>query len=186
MKSNVLEPPTWLTAEDAQSQMSSAAWKFISYSGSLTEHLRHITNNKINFRLLFANWEHANPMERQALNLSGQMRTWIRCIEHRYENNLWVYGRAIFPETTINATKGKISGLGVQSLGEIIFKDTHLKRDPFLYCLLSKESAYYLALSFISDVKDSVWARRSVVYFQAQPILITEIFMPESYAQSNA
>ena len=185
MQPNVLQLPVWMTADEAQSHIPTNAWALISYPDSLTGHLRQLTNNNVIFRLLFANWGHADPIERQALNLASEERTWIRCIEHRYENKLWVYGRTIFPEATIKATRKIFSGLGVQSLGDVIFQDPSLKREPFSYALLSQNNIYYPSLASVVDKKENVWARRSILYFQEQPILINEIFMPESYAQPN-
>lgn len=177
MQPNVLEIPTWLSAEEAQSQMPAEAWALLSDTSSLTARLRQLAQNNFSFRLLFANWGHANPIERHALNLAPEERTWIRCIEHRYRDCVWVSGRAIFPEKTVQATQEKISGLGIQSLGDVIFKDPSLKRDPFSFCLLTEDNVDYPA--------PNLWARRSIMYYQQNPILITEVFRPESYAPRN-
>src|SRR5262245_11866234 len=117
----------WLSADEARLQMSNTAWELISHNGSLTQHLRQITRNKIQHRLLLANWGQATPTERQALQLAADERTWIRQIEWRCLGALWVHARAVFPETTIKQTQETIPGLGVQSLGEVIFKDPNLK-----------------------------------------------------------
>lgn len=186
MKSNVLQIPTWLNADEAKSQMPTTAWHCISQPGSLSEYLRTITQGTIQHRLLFANWGRANSIERQALHLSAEVRTWVRCIEWRHQDKLWVYARAIFPESTIKTTQTLIPGLGVQSLGDVIFKIPHLTRSPFTYCLLTKDSVYYADLASTIDTTPSVWARRSIIYFHNQPILIIEIFTPEAYATPNA
>ena len=163
--------PLWLSSDDAQSQIPAHIWPLISYPDSLTERLRQITQQQLGFRLLFANWGSATPDERQSLNLSTEEPTWIRCIEHRHNDQLWVYGRTVFPKTTIHATEHTLSGLGVQSLGDVIFKDPDLRRDPFEYCLLDNQSPHALL--------PNGWARRSTVYFQQQPMLITEVFLPD-------
>lgn len=186
MRPSVLQIPTWLNADEAKSQMPTVAWPLISQTGSLSECLRNRTQGEIQHRLLFANWGHANPIERQVLNLTAQERTWLRCIEWRYYDTVWVHARAIFPESMVNATQNLIPGLGVQSLGDVLFKDSHLTRDPFTYCLLNKDSVYYSELASIIDTAQAVWARRSILHFQNHPILVIEIFMPEAYATSNA
>ncbi|MCB1828195.1 MAG: chorismate lyase [Coxiellaceae bacterium] len=186
MKSNVLQIPNWLPSDAAQPEMSVAAWNLLSHTDSLTTHLRELTHNSIRHCLLAANWGHPTAIERQALKLENDERTWIRSIEWRRKNQLWVHARAVFPESTIKATGTKFPGLGIQSLGEIIFKDPELKRDPFFFSLLGKDSVYYSIIPEIIDATDTVWARRSILHYQDHPILITEIFMPESYAQSNA
>lgn len=186
MKSNVLQLPNWLSIEAAQTEMLISAWELISYTDSLTAHLRNITNHEIQHHLLSANWGRATPIERQALHLESGERTWVRCIEWRYHNNLWVHARVVFPESTIEATGKQFPGLGVQSLGEVIFKDPALQRDPFTFSLLDEDSVYYSIIPEIIDSADNVWARRSILRFQNHPILIIEIFMPDSYAQPNA
>jgi len=183
MKSNVLQFPAWLNAEDAKDIIPRKAWQLISHHGSLTEHLRKITNHQIRHSLLSANWGYATAAERQVLKLETTDRTWVRRIEWWYQNKLWVHARAIFPELTIKATGTTISGLGVQSLGEVIFKDLELTRDPFTFSLLEKESPYYSLVPSLKDFNEPTWARRSILHFKKHPILITEIFMPDAYAQ---
>ncbi len=179
-----MTPVTWINAEAARSQMSVFAWNLISSTGSLTNRLRNMSDGKMIFRLLFANWGSANSDERQILNLEAQEPTWVRRIEHCYKNRLWVSARVIFPKSTIKATKNTLSGLGIQPLGDLIFKDSSLKRQSFTYCLLNKEQNYCPTLTpIITAAHTNAWARRSVLYFQNQPLLITEIFMPDAYTK---
>lgn len=186
MKSNVLQLPTWLNAEEAKAMIPENAWQLLGHRGSLTEYLRNITNNTIQHCLLSANWGHATAMERQALNLNSNDRTWVRRIEWRHNKNLWVHARAIFPEETIKATGSSISGLGVQSLGEVIFKDPNLERSPFTFSLLEKESPLFPLIPALAHSNETIWARRSTLHFQKHPILITEVFLPDAYAEQNA
>lgn len=184
MRSTLLKLPDWLTAEEAREQMPAAAWPMISNAESLTQALRAQTNQKICHRLLHANWGSASPIERQALHLSPQEKTWLRTIEWRLEDQLWVVARAVFPESTIQASESQFTGLGVQALGEVLFQDPSLRREPFSYSLIDKESAYANSLGDLLSDGKTVWARRSIVYFKNLPILITEIFLPESYEAS--
>jgi len=186
MKSNVLQFPRWLNAKEAKALMPEKAWELIGHTGSLTEHLRQVTQHQIQHHLLCANWNHATAAERQALSLDETERTWVRRIEWRFQNALWVHARAVFPESTIQVTEATISGLGVQSLGEVIFKDPGLRRSPFTFSMLSKDSTLYSVTPTIIDSSDSVWARQSILYYKDHPLLITEIFVPETYAQRDA
>lgn len=182
MKSTVLPLPAWLNAQEARATIPQKTWNLISHTGSLTEQLRETTNNDIQHKLLSANWGQATLSEQKMLNLSGAERTWIRRIEWHYQETLWVHARVVCPEATLRATGTILPGLGVQSLGEIIFKDPALQRGPFSFSSLTKESPLYPDLTAAIDSTKPVWARRSILYLKEHPILVTEIFTPDMYA----
>lgn len=169
----------WYSRQEAQSQMSPATWDLISHNGSLTEHLRQSTKNKIQHRLLSANWGKAYDNERQALHSDTTERCWVRNIEWRYESQLWIYARAIIPESTIQATGTTLTSLGVQSLGEVIFKDPSIKRSDISIAQLDKNSAYYPLIG--STKKNEItWIRSSILHFKNHPLLIIEIFLHDA------
>jgi chorismate lyase len=185
MASNKARLSTWLNAKEAKQQLPPKAWELISLTGSLTKHLRQITDHVIEHRLLFANWRSATPGEQKALRLADNETTWIRDIEWRYHNRRWVYARVVIPQSTITATQTPFPALGVQSLGEILFVDNAIRRDAFCFLPLDKNNSDYPAIASSTNDNNPPWARRCVIYHQNAPLLITEIFFPEAYARTT-
>lgn len=146
---------------------------------SSSKWLREITNNQIEFRLVLAEWGHANLEECLMLNIIPNTLVWIREVEWVYQDTLWVYARVVIPETSLVKEAKKFTEIGSQSLGDILFTDPCLKRSPFEICRLTQNHPYYMyACKDINWFPKELWARRSIFHFHNQPLLINEIFTP--------
>lgn len=158
---------------------SKAVWQCVNHSGSLTQYLRQITMNTIQFHLRFAEWGKANLDEYQALGINTLTPTWIREIDFCYHDQPWIFGRVIIPETSLSKKNKCLLTAGKHSIGDILFKDPTVKRGSFEYARLFSNHAYSLAVSQdLSDIPQELWARRSIFYFHDKPILVAEVFLP--------
>jgi len=77
-------------------------------------------------------------------------------------NKIVVYARSIIPLTS--DTKD-ILNIGSKPLGEVLFNDTHIKRD-----------------SMQITQSDQIWGRRSAFTIGNSKILVSEFFMEDLYA----
>ncbi len=176
--------PQWLAPPEAQSMVPPKTWALMSHPGSLTQKLRELSNGQMQFRLIDASWGAAYPDEAEKLGVPPSESLWIRNIEMRYQDKLWVYGRGLAPKATLLANNDSLQTAG--SIGDIIFKDPNLKRDAFEYCQLTEKNAYYQPIkSALNDTEEPIWARRSILYFHQKPILVVEIFLPEVLLDAN-
>jgi len=169
----------WLSPTEAEPLMPPKAWALISHNNSLTKKLKDITNGEMEFHFLDADWGRAYPDEAEKLDLSTTESTWIRHIEMRHQNTLWTIGRVLIPKTSLQAGDLDLKNLGAQSIGNVLFQDTDLKRSAFEFLQLSGDHFYlgHFKTTHINANID-IWARRSVIYFHQKPLLIVELFLP--------
>ena len=92
----------------------------------------------------------------------------------------WIYARTAIPNCTLH-TVPKLANWGDMPLGNYLFSDKFTYRGKMEIGTLKMLHNPYKLMANISANKDSVlWGRRSVFYIKNQPLLITEIFLPEA------
>ena len=101
---------------------------------------------------------HANEVE--IINTKSECV--IREVALLGNNKIVVYARSIIPLTS--DTKD-ILNIGSKPLGEVLFNDTHIKRD-----------------SMQITQSDQIWGRRSAFTIGNSKILVSEFFMEDLYA----
>lgn len=128
-------------------------------SGSLTRRLRALTNHCIEFRVLQDQWGVADEISRLLVNRNNQDKTWIRHIEWRHHDVLWVEAIVIIPEKSIKYAP-ELQYVGQGSIGDLLFQDPTLKRSDFIF-----------------EKQEDDFLRRSIFYYKKQPLLISERFL---------
>ncbi len=96
-----------------------------------------------------------------------------------YQKKRWVVGRVVISK---NAITEKLKNVGATSIGDLLFKDPNLKHGEFEFLLLNDEHPYW---RHIPSTDQPVWARRSMLYFENKPLLITEIFLPDVFHHAH-
>lgn len=127
---------------------------------SLTKRLRTLTNNIISHHLLYDDWGIVNHNE----------TAWIRRIEFRYKNKLWISATIMIPETSVNEETQLLLTVGKKSIGDILFQDPTLTRSDFVFYKMDNHHG---------------WSRQSTVYFKKMPLLIAENFFSEFFNAIN-
>ncbi len=75
--------------------------------------------------------------------------------------------------------KKRFSALGTKPLGELLFTDPTVKRDPIEVARLTPgEWLYEMAVLEENYRPDELWARRSRFYIGGKVLLVNEIFLP--------
>lgn len=92
-------------------------------------------------------------------------RYWLREVIMYGDNIPWLIGRTLIPEETLTDNDKKLVELGRVPLGRYLFSHEHLTRD-------------YIEMGTSADR----WVRRSLLRLSQKPLLLTEIFLPESPA----
>lgn len=73
-----------------------------------------------------------------------------------------------------------VAGLGNQPLGALLFAHPLIKRQPLHYkALRATHPLYQKAAGVLSNPPSELWARRSLFYLHDEPLLVTEVFLPE-------
>ncbi len=91
-----------------------------------------------------------------------------------------VYAQTLMPESTIIGTEKRLSDLGNQSLGQILFQSNQAIRDQIECAVVENDSP--LALFIEDKLKQSLtktcFIRRSLFHLDNKPILVNECFLP--------
>ena len=90
-----------------------------------------------------------------------------------------VYARTVIPETTLVGEYKKLTELGTQPLGEILFADKSAYRSNMRYAKISTDCDLYNQVFNSNDVNSELWARQSLFYIKDNPLLIIEVFLPD-------
>lgn len=150
-------------------------WECLRAADSITERLHQISGGTTHLKLLSAAWGALYPEEATLLgNPAG--KTWIREIFHMHQEEPWVWGRTATPEKTLQNTG--LDGQTTQSIGNILFKDPHLKRTELALAQLPSDHPYCCAVPPPRNFDQPLWARRSVLWFHGHPLFVAEVFLP--------
>lgn len=92
----------------------------------------------------------------------------IRKVILKGDGQPWVFGYSVIPRTTASSRYYDLSSIGEQPLGETIFSANKVKRDSLM---MSK---------IIDEDDDTLYLRRSRLWMDGQPLLVTELFLPDA------
>jgi len=100
--------------------------------------------------------------EERAL-LPADERFWLREVLLFGDDQPWLAGRTLVPESTLNGPEAMLQQLGTRPLGRYLFSSSTLTRD------------------FIDPGQvEGLWGRRSRLRLSGKPLLLTELFLPAS------
>lgn len=99
--------------------------------------------------------------EKELLPADG--RFWLREIVLYGDAKPWLVGRTLVPESTLNGPELMLQKLGTRPLGRYLFSSSTLSRD-------------FIETGSI----DGLWGRRSRLRLSGKPLLLTELFLPDS------
>jgi chorismate lyase len=126
--------------------------EWLTSKESLTLRLRTFTKNKISLHLFYDDWGITDE----------NTEAWIRRMEWRYFDEVWVAATVIIPEQSITEDTMELTRIGDRSIGDVLFQDPTLTRTDFVF----------------NPLKNNVWSRHSIFHFKKKPISIIENFYP--------
>ncbi|MCH9769778.1 MAG: chorismate lyase [Gammaproteobacteria bacterium] len=183
VKSSSINPThlNWQAKLPADIAPNLANW--LSDSGSLTLRLQQLPAS-VSHQLLNANWQSAYPDEAHPLSITND-QAWVREITRSINNKVNIFGRSLIPKKTLQQCP-ELKQAGKISIGQILFADKNLRRLALEFAMLSKQHPLYQSVcQYLMTQPDRLIARRSVFIYQQNPLLITEIFLPEFIHWTN-
>lgn len=144
--------------------VSNTAFSWLNSKESLTQRLREFTHNQISHHLFYDDWGIASDPALASLNIIRDEKTWIRKMEWRLSDKIWVACDVVIPASSITSETEILKRIGKNSIGDILFQDPTLQRSEF---------EFY--------IEDNVVSRHSIFYFHGQPLLIIENFLPDFF-----
>lgn len=104
------------------------------------------------------------------------------------DNKPQVFARSLLPLKSLTGEEQKLAELGSKSLGQVLFNNPNLIRKNIEIALFSPVSSLSLLVSELNlPFTQSLWGRRSVFVLKNKPIMVAEVFLPDSvaYAMSD-
>lgn len=130
-------------------------------------------------RLLRQQWSRPLFDEAQALGLGARQVALIREVNLQCGETPMVFARSVVPAATVRVAQHRLTRLGTQSLGAILFSSPRLARSAVQFAELRAPHELYRRGRLASQrAFVRAWARRSVFLLQRQPLLVSEVFLP--------
>jgi len=138
-------------------------------TGSLTERAINYCqslNSHFNVNLVKLETNYPDIAETDILQIDTKQKCLIREVLLNCDNNAIIFARTVIPQTTLTGKHEQLKDLGNKPLGEYLFNQDDMTRGA-------------LQISFYRDSQTDTnyWARRSLFYLNAKPLLVYEIFL---------
>jgi len=151
---------------------------WLSDHGSLTQRLK---SRCTSFRVvpLETGLARANADEYALLGVAPGTRVYVREVLLLCNDVPVVFAHSVLPSAGLRGGWNGITRLGSRSLGEALFSDHRIERQPLAYCRVRNDHPLFRAAARQQAVAaSSLWARRSVFCLNRHPLLVTEVFLP--------
>lgn len=145
---------------------------------SLTQRVRAECDGDFDLRLLGQGWDRPLHDEARALRIQGRRVALVRQVELACHGTPWIFARSIIPQRTLRMNR-RLNALGTRPLADLLFRDPEVRRQRLeVGSLCPGQALYHLATEDRGPPAPRVWCRRSVYLMRAQPLLVTEVFLP--------
>jgi chorismate lyase len=175
VKSLILaSPPRWHSQQGGMSSSSAKTHEIRSWlleAGSLTLRLRNRYGDQFGVVLLQQRIGTPYIEECMALGLRPGARAIIREVGLMAGRSPVVLARSIIPQDTMKYADPRLSRLGNQPLGEILFTHPELGRTTLEWTKVPLRSLW--------NVKEVMGRRSLYTLGQSFPLLVAEFFLPE-------
>ncbi|PHM38444.1 chorismate-pyruvate lyase [Xenorhabdus mauleonii] len=155
-------PIHWFLTNDIDISESILDW--LMEVGSMTrrfeQHCQQVS--VVPFRECFIT---PDDLKNESEHLPVSEKYWLREVILYGDNIPWLLGRTVIPVETLSGPDKKLVDVGTVPLGRYLFSGNNLTRD---YIQIGQQG--------------NNWVRRSLLRLSGKPLLLTEVFLPESPA----
>ncbi len=118
--------------------------------------------------------------ESRVLGLAQGRLVWSRDVFLHADDRPVVFAHSACRLESLDGAWQSLRGLGTRPLGAVLFSHPEVMRLPLHYNALGKgHPLYRLAARALDDAPARMWARRSLFYLHNEPLLVTEVFLPD-------
>ena len=176
--SPILEAINWLPVlGGTPAQMPENLGPWLIDNGSLTRKLVALSKDQFEVEVLRQEVATPDAAEANALKITQKTPVMIREVVLKGRGRPWVFARSILPMTTMTGRLAGLRTLSNQPLGELLFQDPSMTREPLeMACLPARILSVPAALAAGDE---PLWARRSVFFLDRKPLLVSEVFLSE-------
>ncbi len=158
--------------------LTGRAHNWLSRPGSLTAHLRRHCPT---FNVLRLRQELDRPHldEWAPLQLARPHSVLVREVLLRCGNVPLVFAHSVTALKNISGPWRALAGLGNRPLGEALFLNPRIHREPLAYRRLdARHPLYRAAAASLPNPPRQLWARRARYFLDDAPLLVNEVFLP--------
>lgn len=117
--------------------------------------------------------------ESALLGIAPQQLAWSREVFLYADGQPVVFAHSAFARAQLRSAWSEVRTLGDKPLGALLFAHPLVERKPLHYqALRSTHPLYQRAVKVLKIQPHRLWARRSLFYLHAAPLLVTEVFLP--------
>ncbi len=165
--------PLWRQTSFNNPKIPKAYLSWLLDKGSLTQKVIGHSSGAFHVELVKQSIEAIPLSESRVLNIAPRRWGVVREVILYGQETPWVYARTIIPLKTLRGSLRHLHYLGNKPLGEALFSDPTMEREPVEVARLNQQQLPSRLQSL-----SSVWARRSVFRLSNKPLLVHEIFLP--------
>ena len=169
----------WRTVSTFPSGERPDCWSWLAEQGSLTERVRKLDSvEPFHLDVLYEARERLNADDAQLLGLAAGDPAIIREVSLNRGSTPMIFARSVMPSCSTNGSNSWLARLGDRPLGDALLDKEDVERSEFEVVLLDEGCLLHnRILLTIGRPGNPVWARRSRVAINRQPILINECFL---------
>lgn len=167
-----MRTPDWHPTATHPERPTGALLDWLCDEGSLTRRLIACGQNDFRVEVLSEQQYPARADEAAALGLRSGQLLWVREVLLHTAGAPRVFARTVADLKAFNAMGVHLESLGNRSLGELLFSDPGIQREPI------EISRYPAAWLPAAQRAEHCWARRSLFSSQRLQLLVCEVFLP--------
>ena len=173
-----LQEPIWHPATAFFSRRAPAQFQnWLTDRDSLTQQLISHCQGQFCVKVLRQYWQRPFSSEYHQLGLKHGNTAFIREVHLYCDQQPWVFARTVIPTETLRGELQKLTQLGAQPLGAVLFSNHSIKRAPLEIARFNSKSAMYNEAHINSAHHQDIWGRRSLFYLGNKPLLVNELFL---------
>ncbi|UTA47979.1 chorismate lyase [Simiduia sp. 21SJ11W-1] len=170
--------PHWRDAQQVSWQLPKPLLPWLLDEGSLTARLIEHSQQRFAVDLLAQGWGEGYVGEYRLLNSPLRQKMLVREVILQGAGRPWVYARSLVPVTSLQGRLKALKQLDNRPLGALLFQDPGMQRGPIQVAEI-RPAHGYLHASAAPQTHTPLWGRRSVFYLDQQPLLVSEVFLPD-------
>lgn len=155
------QPIEWIGQDDERVPANTLDW--LLELGSMTKRFEQQSQQVTVIPYIERYVSQAMLSAEEVQNLPTSSRYWVREVVMYGDGIPWLLGRTVIPEETLTDDDRQLVDIGRMPLGRYLFSRDNLTRD-------------YIHIGRCAER----WVRRSRLRLSDKPLLLTEMFLPES------
>lgn len=159
---------------------------WLDWPTSLTQRIATHLNGPVRVNVLSERHDRLLAAERALLGVAGHNGR-VREVQLEVHGKRYVVARTVFADAAARGANHCLRELGDRALGSLLFTSMRAPVVVRQFASLTPHSSLWRVLhATLPTDERHLWARRAVHSLRAQPLLVTEIFLPQLFAKPVA